>query len=112
MPRPCPPWGSTADTAGAQLSRFKLTHYLEQLRPKVEEALWDRVERAVAVPEHEAFGAIAYPCHDGGQHRVNFRTLMDEKLGPRREFIPKHAPEAKRLATSADDLMWDIKPAN
>jgi hypothetical protein len=44
---------------------------MEQLRPRVEQALRQLVERAVDVPEHEEFGAIEYEFRDAGQHLVN-----------------------------------------
>jgi hypothetical protein len=39
---------------------------MQQLRPKVEEAVRKMVERAVDVPEHEEFGAIEYEFRDAG----------------------------------------------
>jgi hypothetical protein len=44
---------------------------MDQLRPKVEEALRKMVERAVDVPEHEEFGAIEYEFRDTGQQLAN-----------------------------------------
>jgi len=44
---------------------------MQQLRPKVEEAVRKRVERALDVPEHEEFGAIEYEFRDAGQHLAN-----------------------------------------
>ena len=44
---------------------------LEQLRPKVEAVLRQLVERAVAVPEAEEFGAIEYEFRDAGLHLAN-----------------------------------------
>jgi predicted O-methyltransferase YrrM len=40
---------------------------LEQLRPKVEQAVRRMVERAVDVPEAEEFGAIDLAFRDAGQ---------------------------------------------
>jgi hypothetical protein len=40
---------------------------MEQLRPKVEEAVRKMVERAVDVPECQEFGAIEYEFRDAGQ---------------------------------------------
>jgi len=39
---------------------------MQQLRPKVEQAVRKMVERAVDVPEHEEFGAIEYEFRDAG----------------------------------------------
>lgn len=44
---------------------------MDQLRPKVEEALRQMVERAIDVPEHEEFGAIEYEFRDAGVHLAN-----------------------------------------
>ena len=44
---------------------------MQQLRPKVEEALRRMVERAVAVPEAEEFGAIEYEFRDAGLDLAN-----------------------------------------
>jgi len=40
---------------------------MQQLRPKVEEAVRKMVERAADVPEDEEFGAIEYEFRDAGQ---------------------------------------------
>jgi hypothetical protein len=44
---------------------------MDQLRPKMEEALRQMVERAVDVPEHEEFGAIEYEFRDTGLKLAN-----------------------------------------
>jgi hypothetical protein len=44
---------------------------MQQLRPKVEEALRRMVERAVDVPEAEEFGAIEYEFRDAGLDLAN-----------------------------------------
>jgi hypothetical protein len=44
---------------------------MNQLRPKVEEALRRMVERAVDVPESEEFGAIEYEFRDAGLNVAN-----------------------------------------
>jgi hypothetical protein len=44
---------------------------MNQLRPKVEEALRRMVERAVDVPEAEEFGAIEYEFRDAGLNVAN-----------------------------------------
>jgi hypothetical protein len=44
---------------------------MQQLRPKVEEALRHMVERAVDVPEAEEFGAIEYEFRDAGLNLAN-----------------------------------------
>jgi hypothetical protein len=44
---------------------------MDQLRPKMEAALRQMVERAVDVPEHEEFGAIEYEFRDAGLKLAN-----------------------------------------
>jgi hypothetical protein len=44
---------------------------MKELRPKVEAALQQMVERAVDVPEAEEFGAIDFEFRDAGQKLVN-----------------------------------------
>ena len=44
---------------------------MQQLRPKVEEALRQMVERVVDVPEAEEFGAIEYEFRDAGLKLAN-----------------------------------------
>ena len=44
---------------------------MKELRPKVEAALRQMVERAVDVPEAEEFGAIDFEFRDAGQKLVN-----------------------------------------
>jgi hypothetical protein len=49
----------------------QIASLMEQLRPKVEEALRKLVERAVDVPEAEEFGAIEYEFRDAGLDLAN-----------------------------------------
>ena len=49
----------------------QIEELMQQLRPKMEEALRRMVERAVDVPEHEEFGAIEYEFRDAGQKLAN-----------------------------------------
>jgi hypothetical protein len=44
---------------------------MNELRPKVEQALRQMVERAVDVPEHEEFGAIEYEFRNAGLQLAN-----------------------------------------
>ena len=61
-----------ARIAEPQPTRAELVESLmEQLRPKVEEALRQMVERAVDVPEHEEFGAIEYEFRAAGVNLAN-----------------------------------------
>lgn len=49
----------------------RIEELMEQLRPKVEEAVRKMVERAIDVPEHEEFGAIEYEFRDAGLNLAN-----------------------------------------
>ena len=49
----------------------RIEEIMQQLRPKVEEAVRKMVERAVDVPEHEEFGAIEYEYRDAGLNLAN-----------------------------------------
>jgi hypothetical protein len=49
----------------------RIEELMQQLRPKVEEAVRQMVERAVDVPEHEEFGAIEYEFRDAGLNLAN-----------------------------------------
>jgi len=49
----------------------QIEELMQQLRPKLEEALRRMVERAVDVPEHEEFGAIEYEFRDAGLNVAN-----------------------------------------
>jgi hypothetical protein len=49
----------------------RIEELMDQLRPKVEEALRKMVERAVDVPEHEEFGTIEYEFRDAGLNLAN-----------------------------------------
>jgi hypothetical protein len=49
----------------------QIEEIMQQLRPKVEEAVRKLVERAVDVPEHEEFGAIEYEYRDAGLNLAN-----------------------------------------
>jgi hypothetical protein len=49
----------------------RIEELMQQLRPKVEEAVRKMVERGVDVPEHEEFGAIEYEFRDAGLDLAN-----------------------------------------
>ena len=49
----------------------RIEELMQQLRPQVEQAVRQMVERAVDVPEHEEFGAIEYEFRDAGLHLAN-----------------------------------------
>ena len=49
----------------------RIESILQQLRPKIEAAVRQLVERAVDVPEAEEFGAIDFEFRDAGQQLAN-----------------------------------------
>ena len=49
----------------------RIESIMQQLRPKVDAAMREMVERAVDVPEAEEFGAIDYEFRDAGQKIAN-----------------------------------------
>jgi hypothetical protein len=49
----------------------RIEELMNQLRPKVEAAVREMVERAIDVPEHEEFGSIDYEFRDQGLHLAN-----------------------------------------
>lgn len=49
----------------------RIEELMEQLRPKVEAAVRQMVERALAVPEQEEFGAIEYEYREAGLRLAN-----------------------------------------
>ena len=63
--------GSGKNTSDPTMREERIEALMEQLRPKVDEALRKMVERAVDVPEHEEFGAIEYEFRDAGLHLAN-----------------------------------------
>lgn len=65
----------------------RVQELMDQLRPEVEEALRQMVERAVDVPEPEEFGAIEYEFRDAGlkiANDVRQASLASRKKGVRR----------------------------
>jgi hypothetical protein len=62
---------SGKNTAAASSREERIEELMEQLRPKVDAALRQMVERAVDVPEHEEFGAIEYEFRDAGLNLAN-----------------------------------------
>jgi type II secretory pathway component PulJ len=57
--------------AASETREERIEAIMQQLRPKVEEAVRRMVERAVDVPEHEEFGAIEYEYRDAGLNLAN-----------------------------------------
>jgi len=68
---------------------------MDQLRPKVEEALRRMVERAVDVPEAEEFGAIEYEFRDFAAV-LWARTRRRVRPGPAKPRGSSTSKEARR----------------
>jgi hypothetical protein len=57
--------------AATETREQRIETILNELRPKVEEAVRQMVERAVDVPEEEEFGAIDFEFRDAGLRLAN-----------------------------------------
>ena len=57
--------------ADALTREQRIEALMEQLRPQIEQAVRNMVERAVDVPEAQEFGAIEYEFRDAGQSLAN-----------------------------------------
>jgi hypothetical protein len=57
--------------AAEQTREERIEAILKELRPKVDAAVRQMVERAVDVPEAEEFGAIDFEFRDAGQQLAN-----------------------------------------
>ena len=57
--------------APAESREQRIEAILKQLRPKIDAAVRQLVERAVDVPEAEEFGAIDFEFRDAGQQLAN-----------------------------------------
>jgi len=60
-----------SDNSPVPTREQRIEELLHQLRPQVEKAVREMVERAVDVPEHEEFGAIEYEFRDAGLKLAN-----------------------------------------
>lgn len=60
-----------SDTSPLPTREQRIEELMQQLRPEVEKAVRQMVERAVDVPEHEEFGAIEYEFRDAGLKLAN-----------------------------------------
>ena len=57
--------------AASESREQRIEALMQQLRPKVEAAVRQMVERALDVPEAEEFGAIDFAFRDAGQQLAN-----------------------------------------
>ena len=57
--------------AAEQSRQERIEAIMKELRPKIEAAVREMVERAVDVPEAEEFGAIDFEFRDAGQKLAN-----------------------------------------
>jgi hypothetical protein len=58
-------------SAPSETREERIEAIMQQLRPKIDEAVRQMVERAVDVPEAEEFGAIDFEFRDAGQKLAN-----------------------------------------
>ena len=61
----------TVPAAATESREQRIEALMQQLRPKVEAAVRQMVERALDVPEAEEFGAIDFEFRDAGQQLAN-----------------------------------------
>ena len=61
----------TVATASVETREERIEGIMKELRPKIDEAVRQMVERAVDVPEAEEFGAIDFEFRDAGQKVAN-----------------------------------------
>lgn len=57
--------------AAEETREERIEAIMKELRPKIEAAVREMVERAVDVPEAEEFGAIDFAFRDAGQKLAN-----------------------------------------
>lgn len=57
--------------AAEETREERIEAIMKELRPKIEAAVREMVERAVDVPEAEEFGAIDFEFRDAGQKLAN-----------------------------------------
>ena len=57
--------------AATESREQRIETIMKELRPKIDEAVRQMVERAVDVPEAEEFGAIDFEFRDAGQKLAN-----------------------------------------
>jgi hypothetical protein len=62
---------SAGASSVSETRQQRIEAIMEQLRPKIDAAVRQLVERAVDVPEAEEFGAIDFEFRDAGQTLVN-----------------------------------------
>ena len=62
---------SAGASSVSETRQQRIEAILEQLRPKIDAAVRQLVERAVDVPEAEEFGAIDFEFRDAGQKVAN-----------------------------------------
>ena len=61
----------TVPAASVETREERIEAIMKELRPKIDEAVRQMVERAVDVPEAEEFGAIDFEFRDAGQKLAN-----------------------------------------
>lgn len=71
MQRQIQPDVQRKESADGPIREQRIEELMHQLRPQVEKAVREMVERAVDVPEHEEFGAIEYEFRDAGLKLAN-----------------------------------------
>jgi hypothetical protein len=76
----------TTRSAPPETREQRIEAIMHQLRPKIDEAVRQMVERAVDVPEAEEFGAIDFEFRDAGQKLAN--DVRQASVASRKKRLP------------------------
>lgn len=83
--------------AATESREQRIEALMDQLRPKVEAAVRQMVERAIDVPEAEEFGAIDFEFRDAGQQLTN--EVRQASLASRKKRATSVPASPARTAT-------------
>jgi hypothetical protein len=83
--------------AASESREQRIEALMQQLRPKVEAAVRQMVERAIDVPEAEEFGAIDFEFRDAGQGLAN--EVRQASLASRKKRATSAPASPARTAT-------------
>jgi hypothetical protein len=86
-----------SSTPATETREQRIEALMNELRPKVEEAVRRLVERAVDVPEAEEFGAIDFEFRDAGQKLVT--EVRQASLASRKKRATSVAASPVRTAS-------------
>jgi hypothetical protein len=85
----------SAPQPAVESRQARIDAIMEQLRPKIDEAVRKMVERAVDVPEAEEFGAIDFEFRDAGLKLTN--EVRQATVASRKKGLHRLQPELPAL---------------